>query len=157
MNTHPYLTLRVVLLGAALGLIQNSSLGADMKSGGMNMSQAAPPAAPKPKNASEALEVLHQSYAAFLVAVTDSRQADVHLDSDKVIAAATTLATFAKDLPSEKRGRLTGAVNNFVKGLNALHETAHQGIRANTDKAVKTTDDLMKLIDAVFASPPAKK
>jgi hypothetical protein len=148
------------LLGAAFVLSALTASAADTGMDKMDMSMPMPatPTAAKPKNLGEALASLHKSYALFTSLIKANRQAEVHMESDQVIAAAKALVTFANELPSDKRGRLTGAVDNLVKAVNALHDAAHTGNREATDKAMTATDGVLKVIDALVApASPAGK
>lgn len=173
MKTYPNAIRGTALSGtAALLLLSSPAKAADAAMGNMEMPTAGipmsdrpmssmpgmsmPAAAPavQPKNGTEALASLHKLYAQFVGLIKNNRQAEVHMESDQVIAAAKDLVNFAKELPSDKRGRLTGSVDNLVKAMGALHDAAHTGNSAAVEKSQASFDGVLKVIDALF-SPPA--
>lgn len=104
----------------------------------------------KPTTAAAALEQAHQLHMVLADQVKDKNLKPVHETAEKLTEVLNALPALSKDLPTDKKKRVEGAVKNLAKALDALHDAADDGNQAGAEKQLSAVDSLLELLSAQY-------
>jgi hypothetical protein len=151
MKTSLALTRALPLLaGAALLFTVPGLRAADKKADHEHGAEMA-----KPATAAAALEQAGHLHMALNEQVKAKKLKDVHDTAEKLTGVVNALPAFSKDLPTDKKTRVEGAVKNLAKALDALHDAADEGNQAGSEKQLAAVNALMKLLTAQYPAAHA--